>query len=344
MKKLLSISVALTVLLLSCVENPFLASFKEDDDYRAGITVTACYPERASEAVPGDDGALIIKPADEADGGKTCVLLSLANKHNFDAELYLFDNGPVKNRTVRFKQRSPNLLELIIEGAVVGDAFNYTLQMRDLNGPNKTNRYTLPTIRCLSFDTALEKVLADNGTVAYGARVGADATILVPSDISEAAITGIPRNVNAGLRGGVVLQDLAMGVARSVLLTVIAQNQVTTELYRLSVVRGSFDIAFDNGEIVVTFSPPPDYPHDELVQPVESLSWAANTLLTMTINGDAGVYAYQWWLDGVLLSGDAATFSCRAQDFGRGWHQLTMKLITAGGETYSSKTVEFNVA
>jgi hypothetical protein len=418
MQKLLYISVALSALILSCVENPFLASFKEDDDYRRGITVSACWPE--SEAVVWPDGTLVITPASESDGASACILLSLNNKHNFEAERYLFDNGPTKNRRVYFDQRSPNLMELYLEGARVGDAFNYTLQMRDLNGPNKTNRYPLPSITCLSFNADLAKFIVQGGTEVF--TENGDLTnyrVSVPYSMQNVAITGIPAEIHAELSGGVV-RDIPVGETE-VTLTLMAQNRVSVKSYRITVVRREdrakdiTSFAFPNGAvtingtdvsvqvyrgavltgvtptvshtgasysptsaqdfsltqptrytvtaddgttkhyvvsiveggqpiIAIVFDNPFDYGLNEITQSTEPLVGADNTRFTVTICGPA-FSRYEWWLDGTVLlaNGPSATLTKSARDFGPGSHRITTKLITAAGDVYSSKTVEFTV-
>jgi hypothetical protein len=346
MKNLPYITLVLTALLSGCpLENPFLESFKYDDEFLSGVTVTRLAIDADSEDnfVEWTDGTIVVKPQIEALGESACILLHLANRYSFDVELYLF-GGSLARNNVWFRQLSPNLVELHIEGAAIGDVFNYTLQMRDLNGPKKTNRYALPPIQCLSFNTALQKIVVDNGAVRFEARIDATATVLVPGNMAEASITGIPKDEHATIRGSVNRRELQVGLESPVLLTITAQNLVTSQTYDLRLIRGTSYIDFNNGVFVVTFYAPSDEVLDLALSGLaqDALVWLDDTI-RVVIDNYVPDYTYLWLVDNQSTDVVGPVFQQAAQTLGLGRHRVTCKVFTDTGGLYSSQTVTFMV-
>ena len=85
-----------------------------------------------------------------------------------------------------------------------------------------------------------------------------------------------------------------------------------------------------------------DRPDDETITltGAQNLSWAENTILTVTVTETFG--SYQWYVDGVIRTGETGkSISLNARIFSVGAHTLTLK-VTKGGVPYT-KTLTFTV-
>jgi hypothetical protein len=99
--------------------------------------------------------------------------------------------------------------------------------------------------------------------------------------------------------------------------------------------------ANETGGIGVNFG---GLPQDEtigLTVPAATLSWVANTTLTVSV-GDT-FSAYMWYVDGVVLPGAIEnSVSLTAQNYSLGRHNVSVRVRTAGGAFYS-KTAHFTI-
>jgi hypothetical protein len=99
--------------------------------------------------------------------------------------------------------------------------------------------------------------------------------------------------------------------------------------------------ANETGGITVSFG---GLPQDEtigLTVPAATLSWVANTPLTVSVGGTFS--AYTWYVDGVSLSGQSwNSVTLTAQNYSLGGHTVSVRVSTAGGASYS-KTAHFTI-
>jgi hypothetical protein len=288
------------------------------------------------ESVIWLDGTVVIPP------GEAVVAVRLKNPMGWLIVLSWADTQP---GNVTFKENSSTEVLITIAGAKAGDTFNLTLNIQDTDGPHTPNQYKLPPIVCYSFNTELEKVIVDNGTVKRETTmpIYADATVLVPYIVESAAITGIPKDEHATIQGGVFNKPVILGLNDPVTLRVIAQNKVTFKDYTIQVMRGTSYVLFDNGVCTITFYEP----SNEIIE-LEAenlfLSWIEDTQLRIIIKDPVAGYVYQWFLDDKPTEFLGPVYQAlSAQDVVPGRHWVTSKVWTPAGVLYSSQTVAFMV-
>ncbi|MDR3303378.1 MAG: hypothetical protein LBS86_03105 [Treponema sp.] len=332
------------------IENPFFEPLKDDGGYSQGITFAGHQAISRSEA--WSDGTIVLPPQSElTEFGeeRSRIRLTLVNPFEFTLTADL--NDPLRKAT--WVKVSPTEIVIAIDHAALDDTFDLTLALTDLNGPKKTHVYTLPTIRCLSFNTDLIKVVADNGTIRRetNAAINAEATIRVPYLVENVSLSGIPADINATLRGAVYQRELSVGLNEPASLTVIAQNRVTTADHSVRIFRATSYVDFRNGVFSIIFYEPDA--HEELVDLSSegltqgALSWSANDRLCITIDHYNPDYTYEWYINDRLsaVSGLPWVFEKDANDmdFDPGSNRVTCKVLTDEGELYSSQAVQFTI-
>jgi hypothetical protein len=96
-----------------------------------------------------------------------------------------------------------------------------------------------------------------------------------------------------------------------------------------SVISGATATVAATDSVTVNFN---GLPQDEtigLTVPTATLSWVANTTLTVTVGGTFS--AYEWYVDGVVLSGQTGTsVTLNARDYALGGHTVSVRVTTAG--------------
>ncbi|MDR3343767.1 MAG: cadherin-like beta sandwich domain-containing protein, partial [Treponema sp.] len=210
---------------------------------------------------------------------------------------------------------------------VVGENPPIRLTVTAQNGVT-TQEYTVTVIR-RERDT--KDIVAFDFTKPVAVRIeGTVITITGPFGTPLTAITPIITHTGAAYspQGP---QDFTHGDTVPVVYTIRADDGSTQD-YEVWVKL--------NGQAVVSISFT-GLSSDEVIERLDPLSWLENPILNITINSSFA--AYQWYLDDHPLSDSGAILNRTAREFTTGGHRITCRLITEGGDIYSSKTVVFMV-
>jgi hypothetical protein len=264
-----------------------------------------------SPLVESGDGAVLIPPGLEIP--ETVIGVRLWNTRGYPLAPGLINHTETRREDAwRIEQSGPEALLIRLEGAREGDTYAFTVELASAGGLRVFQPYTLPFMRCVSFETGLasltyrdgagqDRALVWNGlweAYAGDAAYGSPVTITA-RPVQEAARLAI----NGVLGNSLTLDPLHEGMNEALLE--IEAPSGSRKTYRiLFVVQG------EPSGVIVDFTKPGDEHLD--LSDAGALSWSADTPIILRVSG--AYRTYQWYMNSQALSGeDQSSLSAAAR-------------------------------
>jgi hypothetical protein len=233
-----------------------LFSFVDHFEDHTGRAAAVAYTGKTG-AVTMPGGAVAIRPGD------SFIAITLNNPRDYDLDLELLSEGPPGSGVCTAVQEDADTVLLTIRGAARYDEYRLTLNLTSPDGLRDFKPYSLPAIRCLSFDTDMADLRINHGTTALDpgfdpAITAYRAIVFDAESLSLAAAAADPRAQvlldGALLEGGAEAARPLQAGDNPFTLKVRAENEVSEKTYYLNVIlvlRGDKDIT------AFSFSEPP---------------------------------------------------------------------------------------